>query len=68
MSDAAAGHELEHPKVPYFAIAAILFVMTAITILVSFVNLGKGGNVALAMFVAAFKASLVMLFLMHLKY
>lgn len=58
----------EHPPVPYFAIAAVLFVMTVITIAVSFVNLGKAGNVILALAVASFKASLVMLFFMHLKY
>ena len=61
------GHE-EHPKVPYFLIAGALFVMTAVTILVSYVDLGKAGNVALAFFVAAIKASLVMVFFMHLKY
>ena len=63
----AHGHE-DHPKVPYFAIAGILFVMTVITIAVSFVNLGKAGNVLLALAVASFKASLVMMFFMHLKY
>ena len=65
----AHGHaHAEHPPVPYFAIAAILFVMTIITIAVSFINLGKAGNVILALAVASFKASLVMLFFMHLKY
>lgn len=64
-----AGHaHAEHPPVPYFAIAAILFVMTIVTIAVSFINLGKAGNVILALAVASFKASLVMLFFMHLKY
>jgi caa(3)-type oxidase subunit IV len=65
---AAAHAHAEHPPVPYFAIAAVLFVMTVITIAVSFVNLGKAGNVILALAVASFKASLVMLFFMHLKY
>jgi cytochrome c oxidase subunit 4 len=64
----AIDHGHDHPKVPYFAIAGILFVMTVITIAVSFVNLGKAGNVILALAVASFKASLVMLFFMHLKY
>ncbi|HYG74358.1 MAG TPA: cytochrome C oxidase subunit IV family protein [Planctomycetota bacterium] len=70
MSDVAhADHgHAEHPKVPYFLIAGALFVMTVITIAVSYVNLGKMGNVALALFVASIKASLVMLFFMHLKY
>jgi cytochrome c oxidase subunit 4 len=74
MSDApqvatqAVEHHEEHPTPPYLAIAATLFVMTGITIAVSFVNLGKAGNVILAMAIAAFKASLVILFFMHLKY
>ena len=73
MSDAAtpaapAAEHHEHPPVPYLAIAATLFVMTGITIGVSFVNLGKAGNIILAMAIAAFKASLVMMFFMHLKY
>jgi cytochrome c oxidase subunit IV len=69
MSDAAAhsGHEA-HPPVPYFLIAGTLFVMTVVTIAVSFVDLGKAGNVALALAVAFFKGSLVMFFFMHLKY
>lgn len=67
MSDLTHGHE-EHPKVPYFLIAGLLFVMTVITIGVSFIDLGKSGNVILALAVASFKASLVMLFFMHLKY
>jgi len=76
MSDAAAPlapqthaeEHHEHPPVPYLAIALTLFVMTGVTIGVSFVDLGKAGNVVLAMFIAAFKASLVLLFFMHLKY
>ena len=61
------GHH-EHPPVPYFAIAAALFVLTGVTIGVSFIDLGKAGNVILAMIIAATKASLVMMFFMHLKY
>ena len=72
MSDAAHvpahGDHHEHPKVPYVAIAATLFVMTIITVAVSFVDLGKTGNVILAMAIASFKASLVILFFMHLKF
>jgi cytochrome c oxidase subunit 4 len=64
----AAEHHAEHPPVPYLAIACTLFVLTGITIGVSFVNLGKAGNVILAMAIASFKASLVILFFMHLKY
>ncbi len=68
MSDATtAGHEA-HPPVPYFLIAGTLFVMTVVTILVSLADLGKTGNVILALAVATFKGSLVMFFFMHLKY
>ena len=65
---AAAHGAHEHPPVPYFLIAGTLFVMTVVTIAVSFVDLGKAGNVALALAVAFFKGSLVMFFFMHLKY
>ncbi len=67
-SHGSAHAHAEHPPVPYFVIAGILFVMTVLTIAVSFINLGKAGNVVLALAVASFKASLVMLFFMHLKY
>ena len=76
MSDAATpapalGHHEEHhehPPVPYALIAAALFVMTGITIGASFWELGKAGNIILAMLIAATKASLVLMFFMHLKY
>jgi len=67
MTDLTHGHA-EHPKVPYFLIAGALFVMTVVTIGASFIDLGKAGNVILALGLASFKASLVMLFFMHLKY
>ncbi len=72
MSDATVehGHAGDHHdhKVPYFLIAGTLFVLTVVTIAASFFNLGKAGNVILAMAIASFKGSLVMLFFMHLKY
>lgn len=65
----AIEHHEEHPTPPYLAIAATLFVMTGITIAASFVPLGsKAANVILALAIASFKASLVILFFMHLKY
>ena len=66
-SEAVVHHD-EHPKVPYFLIAGTLLVFTIITIAASFVELGKTWNVILAFAIAAFKASLVMTFFMHLKY
>jgi cytochrome c oxidase subunit 4 len=66
-----AHHEAQqdHAKVPYFAIFATLVVFTGITIAASYFTLGtRAGNAALALAIAGFKASLVMLFFMHLKY
>lgn len=78
MSDLTHGHDEHsghdaHPPVPYFKIFATLLIFTAITILASFLDLrnyglDKWANVLLAMGIATFKASLVMLFFMHLKY
>ena len=71
MEESHGSHAAEHaahPPVPYFAIFGTLCVFTIVTIGASFVELGKAGNVILALAIAAFKASLVMLFFMHLKY
>jgi len=51
----------------YLGIGAILLTLTAITITVSFINLG-GWNVVVALIIASIKGSLVALFFMHLKY
>jgi len=53
--------------VVYITIAGILLVMTAVTAAVSFVDLGVF-NAVVALFIACFKASLVVLFFMHVKY
>lgn len=67
-TEAVVKHE-EHPPVPYGKIAATLLVFTVITVLVSFKDLGShAANAAVAFLIAAFKASLVMTFFMHLKY
>jgi cytochrome c oxidase subunit 4 len=50
----------------YIAVFAALLLLTVITVLVSYVDLGLG-NVAVAMAIASVKASLVALFFMHLK-
>jgi len=62
------GHAHEEHKVPYLAIAGTLLVMTIVTILVAKVDMGGWMNLIVAMLVASFKASLVMMFFMHLKY
>ena len=45
-----------------------LTILTILTVLASRIELGANGNLALAMFIAVIKASLVCLFFMHLKY
>lgn len=45
-----------------------LMVLTAITVLATKIDFGPGLNLALAMFIAVIKATLVVLFFMHLKY
>lgn len=54
------------PKI-YLAVFAILLVMTATTTAVSAVDLGPW-NTVVALAIAVFKATLVVLFFMHLKY
>jgi|ERR1043165_3589040 cytochrome c oxidase subunit 4 len=67
-SEQAVHHEA-HPPVPYGKIAATLLVFTVITVLVSFKKFESHAvNVTVAFLIAAFKASLVMTFFMHLKY
>jgi cytochrome c oxidase subunit 4 len=64
---------MEHEKVHitpyriYATILVILLILTAITILVTWVDLGKFA-VAIAMLVACVKATLVLLYFMHLKF
>lgn len=55
------------PKGMYYAIFAALMVLTAITVGVAFVNLGRF-NFPVAITIALFKATLVILFFMHVKY
>ncbi len=51
----------------YFTVAGTLFVLTGITVAVSFVHFGEF-NIIVAMLIATVKASLVALYFMHLKY
>ncbi|HYY68639.1 MAG TPA: cytochrome C oxidase subunit IV family protein [Terriglobales bacterium] len=55
------------PKKIYLATWATLIVMTLVTTLVAFVDLGRF-NTVLALAIATFKATLVVLFFMHAKY
>jgi len=54
------------PRV-YFIVFAVLMMGTALTVAVSFVDLGSFNAVA-ALTIAVFKATLVVLFFMHVKY
>ncbi len=69
-------HQAHDPRQPthhivpipvYLAIFATLICMTALTVWVAFRDLGEL-NVVLALAIAVFKASLVVLFFMHVKY
>ena len=51
----------------YYTVFAILMLGTALTVAVSFVDLGAFNAVA-ALAIAVFKATLVVLFFMHVKY
>lgn len=51
----------------YYAIFATLMVMTAVTVAVAFVDLGPF-NAIVALSIAVFKAMLVVLYFMHVRY
>ena len=60
------GHHIVSPKV-YVGVFLTLMVMTAITTVVSGIDLGPW-NTVVALGIAVFKATLVVLFFMHVKY
>jgi cytochrome c oxidase subunit 4 len=55
------------PRKAYFAVFAALMVLTATTTAISFLDLGPW-NTVVALGIAFFKATLVVLFFMHVKY
>ena len=55
------------PKSTYYAIFAALLALTATTVAVAFINLGRL-NFPVAISIAILKATLVVLFFMHAKY
>jgi cytochrome c oxidase subunit 4 len=55
------------PMRMYVAIVSLLFLMTVVTVLVAFVELGPM-NTPVALAIAIFKASMVILFFMHVRY
>src|SRR5947209_17369826 len=64
--DAHAEHHIV-PKRIYYLVFAALIVLTWVTAFVSTVDLGRF-NIFVALAIAIFKASLVILFFMHVKY
>lgn len=60
----------QHHIVPlsvYFRVFALLMLMTFATVAVAFVDLGWG-NTPVALAIALFKATIVILFFMHVRY
>jgi cytochrome c oxidase subunit 4 len=60
----------QHHIVPtriYYAIFAVLMIFTAITVGAAYVDLGRM-NTVIALAIAAFKAMIVVLYFMHVKY
>jgi cytochrome c oxidase subunit 4 len=55
------------PSKLYYTIFGALMVLTAVTVAASFVDLGAL-NIIVALAIAGFKASLVVLFFMHVKW
>jgi cytochrome c oxidase subunit 4 len=73
MAAHADTHDHAHPHVHvtpigvYLAIFATLMVLTGVTVAVAYVNLGPYNKVV-ALGIASFKATLVVLYFMHVKY
>ena len=67
MSDSHAAHHHIVPVSIYVAIFAALLVLTGVTVAVAYVDLGPL-NIGVALAIAFFKASLVVLYFMHVKY
>ena len=63
--DATAEEINKHVRT-YLLVFAALAVLTVVTVGASFVDLGKTGNIAVALVIATCKASLVAAFFMHL--
>lgn len=57
----------DHSKT-YLNVLAALAVGTALTVAVSLKDFGHWGNIAIGLLIATIKASLVVMFFMHLKY
>lgn len=67
MADHDAPHDHVVPLTVYFGVFVALLVFTGVTTAMAFVDLGRF-NVAVALTIAIIKASLVLLYFMHLRY
>lgn len=52
----------------YFAIFGVLMIGTALTVAAAFVDMGSGLNTVVALTIAVVKATLVILYFMHVRY
>jgi cytochrome c oxidase subunit IV len=64
--DHGVGHVM--PLSILFGVGAALLVFTAITVWVTYVDLGRSGNLIVAMVIATVKALLVCAYFMHLRW
>jgi cytochrome c oxidase subunit 4 len=67
MSDSSQDHAHDHSKI-YVNVLIALAVLTFVTVAASRIHLGRAGNIGLGLAIATVKASLVVMFFMHLKY
>ena len=65
MADHAQHHVV--PKKIYYAIFATLLILTGVTVAVAYVDLGPL-NTVVALAIACFKAMIVVLYFMHVRY
>jgi cytochrome c oxidase subunit 4 len=65
---AGTGTQHVHPKPRYMLVFLILFVMTAVEVGVTFVGLPKNFTIFALLLLAVWKAVLVALYYMHLRY
>ena len=61
-----SGHQI--PKKTYYLIFAVLMVLLALTVAVAYIDLGRTLNIVIAMTIAVIKATLVVLYFMHVRY
>jgi cytochrome c oxidase subunit IV len=69
--DKPGDYPLAHQVIPvrvYLAVFSALLVLTALTVWVAFQHLGDPWNDVVAIIIAVTKATLVVLFFMHVKY